>query len=130
MKRVRTAAMKAFDGDQQVAGKSFVAVADDGMDPCDLRIKSGDGALRDLVARRVPMFEFAIRGQLPSNTELDDNPQAKVDGLRRAVPMVARIRDVALRDEYARQARRLGGLGRCGPGRRTGFVRRPARRPR
>ena len=97
------AAMKAFDSDQNVVGKSFVAVAADGMDPCDLRIKHGDGALRDLVARRVPMLEFAIRGLLPDNKELDDNPQARVDGLRRAVPMVARIRDVALRDEYARR---------------------------
>jgi DNA primase len=97
------AAMKAFDSDQNVAGKSFVAVAADGMDPCDLRIKHGDGALRDLVARRVPMLEFAIRGLLPDNNELDDNPQARVDGLRRAVPMVAKIRDVALRDEYARR---------------------------
>ena len=97
------AAMKAFDGDQNVAGKSFVAVAADGMDPCDLRIKHGDAALRDLVARRIPMLEFAIRGLLPDGKELDDNPQAKVDGLRRAVPMVARIRDVALRDEYARR---------------------------
>ena len=97
------AAMKAFDSDQNVAGKSFVAVADDGMDPCDLRLKAGDGALRDLVARRVPMLEFAIRGLLPENKVLDDNPEARVDGLRRAVPMVARIRDVALRDEYARR---------------------------
>ena len=133
------AAMKAFDGDQQVAGKSFVAVAEDGMDPCDLRIKSGDGVLRDLVARRVPMFEFAIRGQLPSNKELDDNPQAKVDGLRRAVPMVARIRDVALRDEYAR--RLAGWVGwddvaqvvnrvREEAGRRPGSAGRPDRRLR
>src|SRR3954454_11133531 len=97
------AAMKAFDSDQNVAGKSFVAVAADGMDPCDLRIKHGDGALRDLVARRVPMLEFAIRGLLPDNKELDDNPQARVDGLGRAGPMVAKIRDVALRDEYARR---------------------------
>lgn len=97
------AAMKAFDSDQNVAGKSFVAVAEDGMDPCDLRLKAGDGALRDLVARRVPMLEFAIRGLLPDNKVLDDNPEARVEGLRRAVPMVARIRDVALRDEYARR---------------------------
>ncbi|MET0756664.1 MAG: DNA primase [Mycobacterium sp.] len=133
------AALKAFDGDQQVAGKSFVAVADDGMDPCDLRRKSGDGALRDLVARRVPMFEFAIRGLLPSNTELDDNPQAKVDGLRRAVPMVARIRDVALRDEYARRV--AGWVGwadvaqvvnrvRGESARRPGSASRPDRRQR
>src|SRR5690349_12832773 len=99
----QAAAVKAFEGEQNLSGQSFVAVAPDGMDPCDLRLRSGDGALRDLVARRVPMLEFAIRGLLPDNKELDDNPQARVDGLRRAVPMVARIRDVALRDEYARR---------------------------
>jgi DNA primase len=99
----QAAALKAFDGDQQVAGKSFVAVAADGMDPCELRLSSGDNALRDLVARRKPMFEFAIRSLLPDGMVLDDDPQAKVDALRRCVPLVARIRDYALRDEYARR---------------------------
>ena len=61
----RAAALKAFDGEQNLAGQSFVAVAADGMDPCDLRLKSGDGALRDLVARRTPLFEFAIRTAMP-----------------------------------------------------------------
>ncbi|OBI23016.1 DNA primase, partial [Mycobacterium sp. E2462] len=42
----RAAALKAFDGEQNLAGQSFVAVAPDGMDPCDLRLRSGDGALR------------------------------------------------------------------------------------
>jgi DNA primase len=99
----QAAALKAFDGDQQVAGKSFVAVAADGMDPCELRLSSGDNALRDLVARRKPMFEFAIRSLIPDGTVLDDDPQAPVDALRRCVPLVARIRDYALRDEYARR---------------------------
>jgi DNA primase len=99
----QAAALKAFDGDQQVAGKSFVAVAADGMDPCELRLSSGDNALRDLVARRKPMFEFAIRSLIPEGTVLDDDPQARVDALRRCVPLVARIRDYALRDEYARR---------------------------
>ncbi len=99
----QAAALKAFDGDQQVAGKSFVAVAADGMDPCDLRLKSGDGALRDLVARRIPMFEFAVRSLIPSGDVLDNDPQAQVDALRQCVPLVARIRDYALRDEYARR---------------------------
>ena len=99
----QAAALKAFDGDQQVAGKSFVAIAADGMDPCDLRLKTGDHALRDLVARRIPMFEFAIRSLIPSDDVLDDDPQAQVDALRRSVPLVARIRDYALRDEYARR---------------------------
>ncbi|MCV7221549.1 DNA primase [Mycolicibacterium elephantis] len=99
----QAAALKAFDGDQQVAGKSFVAIASDGMDPCDLRLKSGDKALRDLVARRIPMFEFAIRNLIPGGDVLDNDPQAQVDALRQCVPLVARIRDYALRDEYARR---------------------------
>lgn len=99
----QAAALKAFDGDQQVAGKSFVAIASDGMDPCDLRLKSGDAALRDLVARRIPMFEFAVRSLIPSGEVLDNDPQAQVDALRQCVPLVARIRDYALRDEYARR---------------------------
>ncbi|MGE2723971.1 DNA primase [Mycolicibacterium pulveris] len=99
----QAAALKAFDGDQQVAGKSFVAIASEGMDPCDLRLKSGDKALRDLVARRIPMFEFAIRNLIPDGDVLDNDPQAQVDALRQCVPLVARIRDYALRDEYARR---------------------------
>ena len=97
----RAAALKAFDGEQNLAGQSFVAVAADGMDPCDLRLKSGDGALRDLVARRTPLFEFAIRTSL---AEMDlDNAEGRVGALRRCVPMVAKIKDPTLRDEYARQ---------------------------
>jgi DNA primase len=97
----RAAALKAFDGEQNLAGQSFVAVAPDGMDPCDLRLKSGDGALRDLVARRTPLFEFAIRSAL---AELDlDNAEGRVSALRRCVPMVGQIKDPTLRDEYARQ---------------------------
>ena len=97
----KAAALKAFGGEQNLAGQSFVAVAPDGMDPCDLRLKSGDGALRDLVARRTPLFEFAIRTALG---ELDlDSAEGRVAALRRCVPMVSQIKDSTLRDEYARQ---------------------------
>jgi DNA primase len=97
----RAAAVKALDGEQNLAGQSFVAVASDGMDPCDLRLRSGDGALRDLVARRTPLFEFAIRTAL---AEMDlDTAEGRVSALRRCVPMVAQIKDPTLRDEYARQ---------------------------
>ena len=97
----RAAAVKAFEGEQNLAGQSFVAVADDGMDPCDLRLKSGDGALRDLVARRTPLFEFAIRTALAEHDL--DSAEGRVAALRRCVPMVARIKDAMLRDEYARR---------------------------
>jgi len=97
----RAAAVKAFEGEQNLSGQSFVAVASDGMDPCDLRLKSGDGALRDLVARRTPLFEFVIRTALE---EYDlDSAEGRVSALRRCVPMVAKIKDSTLRDEYARQ---------------------------
>ena len=97
----RAAAVKAFEGEQNLAGQSFVAVADDGMDPCDLRLKSGEAALRDLVARRTPLFEFVIRTAL---AELDlDSAEGRVSALRGCVPMVARIKDSMLRDEYARR---------------------------
>ncbi|EFG77903.1 DNA primase [Mycobacterium parascrofulaceum ATCC BAA-614] len=97
----RAAALKAFGGEQNLAGQSFVAVAPDGMDPCDLRLRSGDGALRDLVARRTPLFEFAIRTAL---AEMDlDSAEGRVAALRRCVPMVGQIKDPTLRDEYARQ---------------------------
>ncbi|HET7073613.1 MAG TPA: DNA primase [Mycobacterium sp.] len=97
----RAAALKALDGEQNLAGQSFVAVAPDGMDPCDLRLKSGDGTLRDLVARRTPLFEFAIRTAL---AEMDlESAEGRVAALRRCVPMVGQIKDSTLRDEYARQ---------------------------
>ncbi|OBB25866.1 DNA primase [Mycolicibacterium fortuitum] len=97
----RAAAVKAFEGEQNLSGQSFVAVAADGMDPCDLRLRSGDSALRDLVARRTPLFEFVIRSAL---AEYDlDSAEGRVSALRRCVPMAARIKDPTLRDEYARQ---------------------------
>jgi DNA primase len=58
------AAMRAFGDDQKFVTQTFVAVEPNGLDPCDLRIKSGDAAVRDLVAKRVPLFEFAIKTHL------------------------------------------------------------------
>ncbi|MCB9417169.1 MAG: DNA primase [Mycolicibacterium sp.] len=101
----RAAALKAFGGEQNLAGQSFVAVASEeklaGMDPCDIRLQFGDGALRDLVARRTPLFEFAIRTALAEHDL--DSAEGRVTALRRCVPMVAQIKDPTLRDEYARQ---------------------------
>jgi DNA primase len=121
----RAAALKAFSGEQQLAGQSFVAVADDGMDPCDLRLKSGDGALRDLVARRTPLFEFAIRTTL---NDIDlDNAEGRVSALRRCVPIVAQIKDPTLRDEYARQL--AGWVGWADVAQVIGRVREEAKSP-
>lgn len=95
----QAAALKAFDGDQKVSAQTFVSIAPEGKDPCDLRLADGDAAVRELVARRVPMFEFAIRSII-SGIDLDTE-EGRVQALRRAVPIVARIKDPALRDGYA-----------------------------
>jgi len=121
----KTAAMRAFEGDQQFAGKSFVAIAPGGMDPNDLRQNHGDAALRELIASRVPMFEFAIRTML-DNHDLD-TAEGRVDALRETVPVVARIRDAALRDDYARQL--SGWVGWEDPSQVVRRVREEARRP-
>jgi DNA primase len=95
------AALKAFDGDQSFAAQTFIAIAPDGMDPCELRQAKGDAAVRDLVARREPLFTFAVKSLL---AEYDlDTAEGQVAALRRAVPLVARIKDVSLRDRYATQ---------------------------
>ena len=95
------AAMRAFQGEQKFTGQSFVAVAPEGMDPCDLRIKRGDAAVRDLVADRIPMFEFVIQSLIVGYKL--DTAEGRLQALRRAVPVVADIRDKPLRDEYARR---------------------------
>jgi DNA primase len=95
------AAMRAFEGDQRFVGQTFVAVEPSGLDPCELRQRSGDVAVRELVARRQPLFHFAIRTVL---AEFDlDSLEGRTRALDRTIPVVARIRDHALRDEYARK---------------------------
>lgn len=95
------AAMRAFEGEQNFTGQSYVSVAPDGMDPCDLRLNRGDAAVRDLVARRIPLIEFVLRTLL-SDYNLD-TANGRVGALHRVVPVLAEIRDGALRDEYARE---------------------------
>ena len=96
----RKAALRAFDDDQKFVARTFVAVQADGLDPCDLRQQRGDDALVQLIAHKSPMFEFAIKSSL---ADLDLNTaEGRVAGLRMAAPVVANIRDQALRPEYTR----------------------------
>jgi DNA primase len=101
------AALRAFTEDQRFVMSTFVAVEESGMDPCELRLAKGDTAVRDLVARRQPAVAFALRAQL---REFDlDSLEGRVRALDKAAPTVARIKDRALRPEYAR--RLAGQLG-------------------
>ena len=94
------AALRAFSEDQKFVTQTFVAVEPDGLDPCDLRQQKGDLALRDLIARRVPLFEFAIRSELARHKL--DSAEGRINGLNATAPLVAQIRDKSLRPEYTR----------------------------
>jgi DNA primase len=94
------AAMRAFSEDQKFVTQTFVAVEPDGLDPCDLRQMKGDLALRDLIAKRVPLFEFAIRTELKLHNLA--TAEGRVNALNATAPLVAQIRDKSLRPEYSR----------------------------
>ena len=101
------AALRAYAEDQRFATQTFVAVDPGGLDPCDMRMKEGDQGIPRLLSRRVPLFEFVIRTSL-SHLDLDTS-EGRVRGLRSAAPVVAGIRDRALKREYTR--RLAGWLG-------------------
>ena len=94
------AALRAYEEDQRFVAQTYIALARGGMDPCDLRLQHGNEAVRELIDSRQPLFEFKIRSEL---NDVDLNTaEGRVQGLRKAAPVVAQIRDPALRPEYAR----------------------------
>ncbi|TDC60783.1 DNA primase, partial [Micromonospora sp. KC207] len=101
------AALRAFDDDQRFVGRTFIAVSPDNMDPCDLRLAKGDLAVRDLVARREPLVDFALRHVI--NRYDLDTVDGRVEAMRRAAPIVAKIKDREKRPEYVRKL--AGDLG-------------------
>jgi DNA primase len=101
------AALRAFDSDQRFVGRTFIAVSPDNLDPCDLRLHKGDAAVRDLVARREPLVDFALRHVLRRHDL--DSVDGRVEAMRRAAPLVAKLKDRDKRPEYARKL--AGDLG-------------------
>ncbi len=94
------AASRAFAEEQRFAAQTFVAVAPDGLDPCDLRLNKGDDAVRRLIKTRKPMFEFMVRRRLAEHDL--ETVEGRVAALRAAAPVVAGIRDQALGVGYVR----------------------------
>ncbi|SIN77557.1 DNA primase [Agromyces cerinus] len=119
------AAIRAFGEEQRFAAQTFVAVAPDGLDPCDLRLARGDGAVRTLIESRTPMFEFVIKHTL-AQYDLE-TVEGRVAALRAAAPVVADIRDPALRPGYTRELARMLGVEL---GEVTRAVRSAASRPK
>ncbi len=95
------AALRAFEEDQKFVAQTFVAVEPSGADPCELRQSRGDSAVGELISSRRPLFEFAIKASL-KNFDLT-TVEGRVQALRAAAPVVAQIRDSAMRPAYSRE---------------------------
>ncbi|HJA38354.1 MAG TPA: DNA primase [Candidatus Brevibacterium intestinigallinarum] len=94
------AALKAFELEQRFVAQTFVAVEPSGRDPADLRQEEGEAAVRDLIEARRPLFEFAIT-QAIARFDLS-TVEGRVGAMRAAAPVVASIRDAAIRPGYER----------------------------
>ncbi|GAB3187395.1 DNA primase [Nesterenkonia suensis] len=97
----QAAALKAFQEDHMFLARTFIAVGPDGMDPCDVRQHRGDEAVEEIIRSRRPLFEFAIRAGM-KDYDLS-TVEGRVGALRYAAPVVASIKDSALRPAYTRE---------------------------
>lgn len=95
------AALRAFEDDQKFAAETYIAIAPDNMDPCDLRLAKGDESVRDLVEPRTPLFEFALR-QIVGRYDLE-TPAGRAAALDEAAQVVARIKTGSVQREVAVQ---------------------------
>ena len=95
------AAIRAFAGDQNFVSQTYVAVEPTGLDPCDLRIQQGDAAVRELVARRVPLYRFVL-GNVVSKFDLD-RADGRVDAVREGARLVSSIRDRSKVEAFSRE---------------------------
>ena len=95
------AALKVFKGDKNFISQTYVAIEPTGLDPCDLRLQSGDAAVRELVARRVPLYRFVMTNVL-AGFDLD-RVEGRLGALRSASELLSSIRDESLVAGYLRE---------------------------
>ncbi|HEY5980783.1 MAG TPA: DNA primase [Microlunatus sp.] len=104
----QAAALKVFGGDANFIAQTYVAVEPSGLDPCDLRLQQGDAAVRELVARRVPLYRFVMANIL---TQHDlDRADGRLSALREAAPLIASVRDFKLSSGYVRELATMLGM--------------------
>ncbi|MBI2245160.1 MAG: DNA primase [Nocardioides sp.] len=101
------AALRAFGGDQNFVSQTYVAVEPDGLDPCDLRIQKGDAAVRELVARRVPLYRFVL-SNVVRKYDLD-RADGRIDAVRETARLVASVRDQSKVTAFAQEISKMVG---------------------
>ena len=102
------AAMRAFDLESIFSSQSYIAVAPEGMDPCDLRLKKGNDALSTLIDSAIPLFEFVIKTFVK---EFDLNKaEGRINALTKITPVLKSIKNQLLQKEYIKLSANWLGL--------------------
>ena len=105
----KKATLKAMELDSAFLSQTFVARTENGMDPCDLRMEEGEEALKGLVERAKPIYEFIIDGILENFEKKED--VEKAERIEEATSIVSSIKDAFLREFYTQYlVRKLSSL--------------------
>ncbi|MDO5501272.1 MAG: toprim domain-containing protein, partial [Propionibacteriaceae bacterium] len=104
----QAAALKVFTFDHRFTTQTYVAIEPTGLDPCDLRLQHGEAAVRELVARRVPLYRFVMSNAI-GQFDLD-RADGRLAALRAAAPLVGSIRDSSLVSGYVRELAGMIGM--------------------
>lgn len=104
----QAAALKVFAQDATFAAQTYVAVEPSGLDPCDLRIQQGDAAVRELVARRQPLYRFVMRN-IVGKHDLD-RVEGRLSAVREAAILVSSVRDASRVSGYLRELAGMVGM--------------------
>ncbi len=104
----QAAALKVFKGDQNFISQTYVAVEPTGLDPCDLRMHEGEAAVRELVARRIPLYQF-VMNNIAASYDLD-RADGRLAAAREASALLGSIRDQSLVEQYLRELAAVLGM--------------------
>jgi DNA primase len=104
----QAAAIKVFAEDESFHSPTYVAVAPDGLDPCDLRVQQGDEAVRALIDGRQPLYEFVLRN-IVGKFDLR-RADGRIDAVRKAAELVASVRDESKVTGFAREISKMVGI--------------------
>ncbi|MDR2619968.1 MAG: DNA primase [Propionibacteriaceae bacterium] len=103
------AALKAYALDAEFEADTSVAVAAEGLDPCDLRMKYGDTAIPALIAQAQPLYRFVMASILASYDL--NRADARIAAARELISRLGTVRDAEKRDQFLQEVAGAVGIG-------------------
>lgn len=102
------AALKVHSQDSLFTASTWAAIDPTGLDPCDLRQRRGDQAIRDLISQKVPLYQFVMRNTVAKFPL--DHADGRLAAVRAAAPLVNSIRDESRVGEYVKDLAGIVGV--------------------